>query len=118
MPSLYKYKHGENRPNRCKIQFKNGGNPIVDIDISHPTNKKDDYKEEYLIDFGNIPELENKYLLNYPDVAKIIANRVGSCIEYTKISEKYFEEGETKYPKETKQLFSIIEFMQKEKLIQ
>jgi hypothetical protein len=106
LPTLYNYKLKETGWWRRIIQTKE--------DISHDIYlpmEGEKKGEEYLLNFGNIKELE-KYLRKYPTIAKVLAERVGKFIDQKIIWVK------DKKGNDTKEDLTIIEFMKLYKLIE
>jgi hypothetical protein len=107
MPALAHYKTAGSGWGRRIIKTKE----TIKHDISRPIDNEDK-GQDYILNFNNMTELENKYLPNYQKVAKVLAERVGKVIDQEKINEIDIE------LKPTGKTLSIIEFMQRQKLIE
>ena len=89
---------------------------IKDSNITCPIKRANDKEPEdkgvYRINFGKTDELADKYSVNYPDIARVLAKRVGIFFDEEKIDLKNLEGNPTG------EAVSIIEFMRLYKLIE
>ena len=118
LPSMYHYKcQTKNWYRRIIATKEHVNNSFKELNyhvISTPTGENDE--GEYPIDFGNPDELKKKYISTYQKVAQVLAERVGKYFNETTIAEKKLVSGSE--PEVTGKEFTIIEFMQKQKIIE